>query len=295
MASRRIDVMHLGRDRVICAYELDGVVIDPGPASCIDALLGGLGARHPRALLLTHIHLDHAGAAGVLVRRFPELRVYVHELGAPHLVDPERLLDSARRLYGEDMHRLWGEVAPVPERNVTALRGGEEVEGFRVGYTPGHASHHVSYLHQGTKSAYVGDVAGVTIPPSAFVLPPTPPPDIDLDAWDRSLELLLEWAPDRLCLTHFGPVDEPERQVHRMREGLARFGEVARHHGREPFIETVGAELRAHGVAEDVLERYLQAAPPDQLWLGLERYWRKRAEGAARHMAPGTRGLRSPP
>ena len=156
--------MHLGRDRVIGAYELDGLIVDPGPASCLDALLEGL-EDEPRAILLTHVHLDHAGATGSLVRRFPRLRVYVHEVGAPHLVDPARLLRSARRLYGDDLERLWGEVLAVPVANIVALGGGERIEGFRVAYTPGHASHHVAYLHESSGDAFVGDVAGVRIPP----------------------------------------------------------------------------------------------------------------------------------
>src|SRR5213592_1452431 len=123
--------MHLGTPRVICCHEPEpGVLVDPGPASSVDGLLAALGDVEPRRLLLTHIHLDHAGATGVLVRRFPEIQVYVHERGAPHLVDPSKLLASAEKLYGDDMERLWGEVAPVPEENVHALSGGETVEGF---------------------------------------------------------------------------------------------------------------------------------------------------------------------
>src|SRR4051794_29798386 len=156
--SRAIDVMHLGRDRVICAYEVSGMIVDPGPTTCVEALLEGLNGATPRGLLLTHVHLDHAGAAGTLCRRFPELVVYVHERGAPHLVDPSKLLESAGRLYGDDMERLWGEVEPVPEERLRELSGGETVEGFRVEYTPGHASHHVCYLHEDTRDAYVGDV-----------------------------------------------------------------------------------------------------------------------------------------
>ena len=150
--------MHLGRDRVICAYEVHGVIVDPGPASSLEALLDGLGATRPCALRLTHIHLDHAGATGLLCRRFPDLRVYVHEVGAPHLIDPSKLLESAGRLYGDDMWELWGEVAPVPADRIHALSGGETVEGFRVAYTPGHASHHVCYLHEETRDAYVGEL-----------------------------------------------------------------------------------------------------------------------------------------
>src|SRR3954453_16627977 len=137
--SRLIDVMHLGNDRVIGAYEIDGLIVDPGPASCMDTLLAGL-AEEPRALLLTHIHLDHAGAAGTLVRRFPGLRVYVSEVGAPHLADPSPLLRSAGRLYGEEhMARLWGEVAAVPEENIVAIGPEARVDGFRVERVPGHA------------------------------------------------------------------------------------------------------------------------------------------------------------
>lgn len=274
---RPIDVMHLGNDRVICAFEVDGLVVDPGPASCVETLLEGLNGTTPRALLLTHIHLDHAGATGVLVRRFPDLPVYVHERGAPHLVDPSKLLNSAEQLYGADMERLWGEVTPVPQQNLRVLSGGETVEGMRVSYTPGHASHHVSYLHESTGAAYTGDVAGVRIPPGDHVVAPTPPPDIDLEAWDRSLGVLDEWSPSVLCLTHFGEVDAVSEHLLHMREALVRSGERARAHGEEAFIAGLEAEV-GEAVDAESAERFIQAAPPDQLWLGLERYWRKRAE-----------------
>ncbi|HSF03780.1 MAG TPA: MBL fold metallo-hydrolase [Solirubrobacterales bacterium] len=273
--SNLIDCMHLGRDRVIGAYELDGLIVDPGPSSCLEALLEGLEGE-PRALLLTHVHLDHAGATGSLVRRFPRLRVYVHEIGAPHLVDPAKLLRSAGRLYGDEMERLWGEVLPVPASNVVALGGGERIEGFRVAYTPGHASHHVAYLHESSGDAFVGDVAGVRIPPLEFMLAPTPPPDIDLDAWERSLETVAEWRPRGLRLTHFGRVDDVEGQLERLREGLHTNAQRARGGDRERFLAEVGAELEAEA-SHEVAERMRQAAPPKQLWLGLERYWRMRA------------------
>ena len=289
--SRLIDVMHLGNDRVIGAYAVQGdpssgdaprgetLVVDPGPAPCVEALLAGLGGVEPRGLLLTHVHLDHAGAAGVLVRRFPSLRVYVHERGAPHLADPTRLVDSARRLYGEDFDRLWGEVAPVPEENIEALAGGETVHGLRVEYTPGHASHHVAYLSEDGGEAYCGDLAGVRIPPADLTLPPTPPPEVDLEAWERSLDVLERWSPRRLCLTHFGFVDAVEEHLLRVREGIARLGERSRSHGGDAFLAALEAEVREAAEGDEGLAaRYFQAAPPEQLHLGLERYWRK-AEG----------------
>jgi glyoxylase-like metal-dependent hydrolase (beta-lactamase superfamily II) len=272
-----IDVMQMGLDRVIGAWEVDGVIVDPGPGSTIDNLLEGLGGEAPRALLLTHIHLDHAGASGGLVRRFPGLEVYVHERGAPHMVDPERLMKSARQLYGEELDRLFGEMLPVPEENLHVLSGGEEVLGFRVAYTPGHASHHVSYLHEDSGEAFVGDVCGVRVPPSERTAPPTPPPDIDVEAWSASLDLIAGWAPEALCLTHFGRVDAVERHLVRMREGLVGRSELARAHGREAFMARVEEEVESAGDPE-VAERFRQASPTDQMWLGLERYWRKRVE-----------------
>ena len=277
--TRVIDVMHLGRDRVICAYEDDGLIVDPGPASCCETLIEGLGPVVPRALLLTHIHLDHAGASGVLCRRFPELLVYVHENGAPHLVDPSKLLKSAERLYGDEMERLWGEVAPVPEERVRPLSGGETVEGFRVAYAPGHASHHVAYLHEDSGDAYVGDMAGVRVPPHDYTLAPTPPPDIDVEAWLDSLHTIASWNPEALCLTHFGRATDVESQLHRVRTSLLDRAEAARSGDGEIFIRAVEEEVRA-AVDADTAERVIQAAPPDQLWLGLERYWRKKAKGA---------------
>jgi glyoxylase-like metal-dependent hydrolase (beta-lactamase superfamily II) len=274
--SRAIDVLHLGRDRVICAYELGGVIVDPGPASCVETLLERLGPVKPRALLLTHIHLDHAGATGVLCRRFPELRVYVHELGAPHLIDPSKLLESAGRLYGDDMWELWGEVAPVPEDRIHALSGGETIEGFRVAYTPGHASHHVCYLHEETGHAYVGDVAGVRIPPYAHTVAPTPPPDIDIEAWLDSLHTVACWNPHSLCLTHFGQVTDVADHIHRVRSSLIEAADSARLDGEERFIAAFEERL-ADGTDPATVEAFEQAIPPDQAYQGLARYWRKKA------------------
>jgi glyoxylase-like metal-dependent hydrolase (beta-lactamase superfamily II) len=276
---RLIDVRHLGRERVIACWELDGVLIDPGPTTTMQNLIEALNGEEPRALLLTHIHLDHAGAAGSLVRRWPELPVYVHERGARHLADPTKLLNSAELLYGDQMERLWGEVAPVPEANLHSLSGGEEVLGFRVAYTPGHASHHVSYLHPPSGRAFGGDVAAVRIPPSDFVLPPTPPPEIDLEIWEDSIERILDWEPESLGITHFGQVDDPEAHLELVRERLREHGQLARELSSEQFERRLRERLSARADAETA-EAIMQAAPPEQQWLGLDRYWTKRAEGA---------------
>jgi glyoxylase-like metal-dependent hydrolase (beta-lactamase superfamily II) len=279
--SREIDVMHLGRDRVICAHELNGLIIDPGPTSCLETLLNAIGGEEPRALLLTHIHLDHAGASGALVRRFPDLPVYVHERGAPHLVDPAKLIKSATQLYGNDMDRLWGEVVPVPEQNIRALSGGETVEGLRVEYTPGHASHHVTYFDDNAGDAYVGDVGGVRIPPSAFVMSPTPPPDIDLEKWNASLDLVESSNPQRLHLTHYGAVTDVASHIEQLRVRLAAWGDVAKTADLDRFVEVIEAETRASAGDAATAASFFQAAPPDQLYLGLERYWAKKAEREA--------------
>src|SRR5438270_3540038 len=271
-----IDVRHLGRERVICCWRVGDVLVDPGPESSLRTLVEALGGEPPRALLLTHIHLNHAGAAAAIVRRWPEVTVYVHQVGAPHLVDPAKLLASARRLYGDDMERLWGEVAPVPEGNIRALSGGETVEGFRVAYTPGHASHHVCYLHEASGDAYVGDVAGVRIPPSDYTIAPTPPPDIDVEAWRESVDKVADWAPERLCLTHFGYADDPTLQLARVLEALARQLEWASLGDAQSF-ESAAASARP----DDVEPQLVQAVPPEHAYLGLERYLRKRAEAPA--------------
>jgi len=279
--TRAIDVMHLGRDRVICAHERDGLIIDPGPTSCLDTLLNALGGQEPRALLLTHIHLDHAGASGALVRRFPNLEVYVHERGAPHMVDPSKLLKSATQLYGEDMDRLWGEVVPVPEHNIQVLSGGETIEGLRVEYTPGHASHHVTYFDEDSGDAFVGDTGGVRIPACEFVIAPTPPPDIDLEKWSASLDLIESRSPERLRLTHFGEFDNVAEHIEQLRARLAAWSEVAKVTDMERYVEVVEAEVRASAGDDDTAESYFQAVPPDQAYLGLERYWSKKAEKEA--------------
>jgi glyoxylase-like metal-dependent hydrolase (beta-lactamase superfamily II) len=276
VAARLIDVMHLGVPRVIGSWLVDDVVIDPGPTSCLPTLLEGLGDERPRALLLTHIHLDHAGASGSLVQRWPGLEVYVHERGARHMADPERLIKSARMLYGEDMDRRWGEMVPVPQDNLRVLQGGEKLFGgaFEVAYTPGHASHHVSFLHDGT--AFVGDTGGVRIA-SSLTLPPSPPPDIDVEQWHASIDRIAAWRPERLVQTHFGSSDDPEAQLAELSARLDEWAARALEQDQATFVDGVRAEIAEHADAS-LLEAYEQAAPPDQLYAGLERYWRKRAD-----------------
>jgi glyoxylase-like metal-dependent hydrolase (beta-lactamase superfamily II) len=208
-----LDLRHLGRERVIGSYLLPGeepALVDCGPASCVDALREalaghGLDLRDVGHLLLTHVHLDHAGAAGTLVREHPGLAVHVSAIGAPHLVDPGRLERSARRLYGDDFDRLWGELLPVPEENVRVA--GERVLGLDVFPTPGHASHHVSYA-DGEGTCFAGDAAGVRIAPATFLAPVSPPPDIDVEAWERTLDAIEERYPTSLCLPHLGVVTD---------------------------------------------------------------------------------------
>ena len=275
---RPIDLMHLGHEHVICCWEADGLLIDPGPQSCEDTLLAAIGGEQPKALLLTHIHFDHAGAAGALVRRWPDLPVYVHERGAKHLADPARLVASAARLYGgeDGLARLWGEVVPVPEANLRILEGGETgVEGaFRVEYTPGHASHHVCYFHEEAGWAFVGDMAGVVVPPNPYTLAPTPPPDIDVEAWERSLATIAAWEPQTLALTHFGTSDDPPAQLEAVREALRWQADLAGAHDQETFMATLHQRIAESG-PEDV-DEFETAAPLDHLFLGLDRWHRKR-------------------
>jgi glyoxylase-like metal-dependent hydrolase (beta-lactamase superfamily II) len=274
---RQIDVLHRGLEKVIACYEIDGILVDPGPQSCEDTLLEALGGVRPRALLLTHIHFDHAGAAGALVRRWPDLDVYVHERGARHMVNPEKLVASAARLYGgeEGLRATWGEVVPVPEENLHVLSGDERVLGFEVRYTPGHASHHVCYLHEQTGTAFVGDMAGVRIPPAGLTLAPTPPPDIDVDAWEHSLSVIAAWEPQVLALTHFGLADDPPGQLNAVRESLRWQAELAGSADQERFMAAVHERIASAVPAEDVAAVEL-AAPLDHLFLGLDRWHSKR-------------------
>jgi glyoxylase-like metal-dependent hydrolase (beta-lactamase superfamily II) len=277
LAPEPLDLRHLGRDHVIGAYLLpteDGLALnDCGPTTCVPELKARLAERglelsDVRHLLLSHIHLDHAGAAGVLVREHPELEVHVSEIGAPHLIDPSRLEASARRLYGDEFDTLWGELAPVPEENIVVV--GANVVGLECFPSPGHAAHHVCYLDaQGT--LYAGDAAGVRILPSSFVLPPTPPPEVDLEAWAATLDEIERRDPERLALIHFGVAADTKRHLQELRERLLLWSERVRDGaGDEEFERLAAADLGADR------EAYEQAMPFWQSYAGLKRYWEKR-------------------
>jgi glyoxylase-like metal-dependent hydrolase (beta-lactamase superfamily II) len=286
MMSEPIDLHHAGYERIIGAYLVetdDGMALfDCGPASDVPRLLAGLAERgfeltDIRHLLLSHIHLDHAGAAGTLVREHAELQVHVSEIGAPHLVDPRRLEASARRLYGETFDAQWGELAPVPSANVHLAEG--NVLGLESFPTPGHASHHVAYLHS-DGTLYAGDAAGVRITPSRFVLPPLPPPEVDLEAWERTIGEIERRGPTRLALVHFGVFEDVESHLGRLRETMRQWADHVEHGMDEA---TFVAAARADVVASDPddADAYGLAAPYWHCYRGLERYWRKRMEAAA--------------
>ncbi len=290
-----IDLLFRGSDRVIATAVLlgpDGVtLVDPGPTSCLPVLEDGLKQRgltlrDVRALLLTHIHLDHAGAAGSIVERVPAIRVYVHERGAPHMTDPTKLLASATRLYGEQMDTLWGAFLPVPAANLQVLEGGERIEAagttLQVAYTPGHAKHHVSYLDETAGVAYVGDTGGIRVS-GDYLLAPTPPPDIDLAAWRESLDVIAAWQPVSLFLTHFGVVTGAKAHLARFRGTLATQAEAVRQslsagstdaERMRVFVEQMRREVR-QAMPEHEARATELAAPFDQLWQGLARYWSK--------------------
>jgi glyoxylase-like metal-dependent hydrolase (beta-lactamase superfamily II) len=281
-----IDLRHQATERVVGIYLLetdDGpALFDCGPTSCIGALKEGLAARSLaltdlRHLLLSHIHLDHAGAAGTLVREHPGLQVHVSSIGAPHLIDPSRLDASARRLYGDAFDALWGELAPVPEGNLHVV--GDDVVGLDCFPTPGHASHHVSYLaSDGT--LYAGDAAGVRIVPAPHVLPVSPPPEFDYEQWLQTLDEIERRRPDRLALIHFGVVDAVAEHLALMREELHRWVERVEHGASEEEFVRAGREELAARVPGDP-DHWQRAAPLWQSYRGLERYWKKRREAEA--------------
>jgi glyoxylase-like metal-dependent hydrolase (beta-lactamase superfamily II) len=293
-----VDVMFLGYPQIIATAILHGpsgvALVDPGPSSTLPTLRAalrqrGIGPADIRAILLTHIHLDHAGSTGTLVRELPHATVYVHERGAVHMIDPTKLLGSATRLYGADMDRLWGEFLAVPAANVRALAGGETIEAgartLEVAYTPGHASHHVCYFDRSSGVAFTGDVAGIRRGSGRYVMPPTPPPDIDLELWAQSLDRVVAWSPDTLFITHFGPWQGSRTHVEEMRERLADWGRRAKTIVERTdldedarcaeFVRQITEDLRRH-LPVDEVEFYERAGRSDYSWHGLARYWRKK-------------------
>lgn len=273
----------------------DGIaIVDPGPTTALPAVEAALTARgyswrDVTDVLLTHIHLDHAGATGTLTQLAPAARVHVHERGAPHLIDPSKLVASASRLYQDLMGVLWGDILPVPQERLHILTGAGSVSAggrtVEVEWTPGHAWHHVSYFLPEAGIAFVGDTAGISRPSGRLVIPPTPPPDIDLDAWRDSTERILRWNPETLFLTHFGPVQAPRMHFQtlwttmdewsaRVRASLAGadLDDEAR---AQVFVESVTADI-ARQASRAEAESYARAARFDFSWTGLARYWRKR-------------------
>lgn len=294
-----VDLNFLGRSQIIATAILHGAsgvaLVDPGPTSTLANLTTeltrkGIRFEDVRQVLLTHIHLDHAGATGSIIERFPHIEVVVHGRGAPHMVDPERLISSAGRLYGQDMDRLWGDVKPVPAERLKVVEGGETLTAagreVRVAYTPGHASHHVSYFDVDSRVAFVGDTAGIRRGSGSYVMPPTPPPDIDLDAWNESGARILAWDPDTLFVTHFGPFHGARQHLQGMFENLAEWSRTVRRllgdatltdeERERRFVDETFADMRRR-VGDGEAEDYTRAGGLRYSWAGLSRYWRKRS------------------
>ncbi|MCY4398144.1 MAG: MBL fold metallo-hydrolase [Gemmatimonadetes bacterium] len=296
-----VDLLHQGSADVIGANVLDladGIaLVDPGPEARLHTLREGLAAMghslgSVRAVLLTHIHLDHATATGAIVREAPRAKVYVHSVGAPHMADPSRLLASAGRIYGDAMATLWGDFLPVPRGSIREVGEGDVValggRRFQVAYVPGHAKHHVAYYEAATGTAWVGDVGGIRIG-GGPALPVTPPPDIDVEAWGASMDRVMAWAPRRIVATHFGAYDDVAEHFAELRRGLAGWaghvrGSLASRDRTVPddpararaFGQWVAAGLREQ-VPPELADTYGTASGFVGSWWGLARYWRKRA------------------
>jgi glyoxylase-like metal-dependent hydrolase (beta-lactamase superfamily II) len=280
MSFEIIDTRFQGIERSIACHRWENVLIDPGPAASIDHVIDALGDRVPTTVLLTHIHLDHAGGTGTLVERYPDLQVYVHEVGLPHLVDPTRLLASAERIYGDELSKF-GDTVPVPEANIHPIAEGDVVEGFKALHTPGHSAHHMSFLHLETEYAIVGDLVGQTIHGFDLRVVSTPPPEVDIEAWLASLDKLAEHdpVPSTLGLAHFGRVPDVLDSIEAAKKELRRLAELARNGSEEDFMRDF--EDKLEGVPPDVAESLVSALPVEHNYAGLERYWAKKAAAAA--------------
>ena len=296
-----LDLNWMGRPHSIGAILLESgghsAILDPGPASTLETLRGqmvshGLSASDLEAILLTHIHLDHAGATGTLLRENPNLRVFVHSKGAAHLVDPLKLLASAGRLWGDDLPRLFGETLAVPEQNIQILEGGETLSvGTRkinVIYTPGHASHHLTYLDEHEGVAFAGDTAGIRIANGPYIMPATPPPDIDLAVWEQSFAAILDRRPSKLFVTHFGYAENPAKHIADFRKRLYLWADITEkalqatsdvEGALEFFLEQTRAEMLEYLSPADA-EQHAFTAGLSLSFLGLARHIRKRSAGA---------------
>jgi glyoxylase-like metal-dependent hydrolase (beta-lactamase superfamily II) len=295
-----IDLAFLGHAGAVGAYVVadgdDVALVETGPGSTIDALRAGLAAAgfEPEQLtrvVVTHIHLDHAGAAGAVLRAAPRATFHVHPAGARHMVDPSKLLASATRIYGDDMDRLWGAFEPVPAERVRVLADGDAIDVGRrrlvAVHTPGHAIHHVALHDADTGDVFTGDVAGVRLAGLPYVRPPTPPPDIDLDAWRGSVARLRALRPRRLLLTHFGPYDDPEWHLDELLARLfgwagwleARLAAGEAPASIVPALERRGAaEVADAGGRNDAVVGYELATPSHMTVAGIARWLSKRAE-----------------
>lgn len=296
-----IDLNFLGSEEIIASFLLTGdgsaALVETGPATCLETLESGLEERGVareavEAVFLTHVHLDHAGAAGHLAERLPNATFYVHEIGYPHMADPSKLLKSATRIYGDQMETLWGEMHPVPENRLVALSDGAEITAAGKTLiacdTPGHAYHHFAYMEPSSESLLTGDVAGIRLPGQAYVRPPTPPPEIDVDAWLRSIERIRNLEPASLWLTHFGDYDDVERHLGELEQRLQEwllFVE-SRLDDRQSLDEIIDelatkgdAEILAEGGRTEDPDRYQLAGNYEMLVAGLARHVEKRQEG----------------
>ncbi|MBI5310743.1 MAG: MBL fold metallo-hydrolase [Actinobacteria bacterium] len=270
-----IDTRFKGIEHAIVCHRAGEVLIDPGPASSIGHVIETLGDIVPSHILLTHVHLDHAGGTGKLVEHYPQAQVYIHEVGLPHIVDPARLLASAERTFGELLAQF-GETIGVPAANVNAIADGDIIEGFEAISSPGHSGHHMCFFHEQSKTMLTGDLAGQSVAPDHLTLLSTPPPEIDVELWIESIDRCAERYPSTLAMTHGGRITDVAGQFERAKRELRRGSEYAREHSQDEFVAQIERELET--VAPEVAEALYVALPPlDQLYLGYERYWNKRA------------------
>lgn len=295
----RLDLDFQRTAGVIAAYLITDrhghTLLETGPGSTLPALeravsAAGADLDDVTQLLVTHIHLDHAGAAGALLRRLPHARLFVHPVGAPHMIDPAKLMASATRIYGDRMDRLWGAFEPCPADRVVTLANGAEVHcGRRVLHalhTPGHASHHIAFRDVEHGSVFTGDVAGVRLDGATYVRPPTPPPDIDIEAWHASVDHLRAGKPRALDLTHFGRFVDPMRHLDELMRRLDQWTAwVAKRITDGATSEQMMRELKDYSDAEilgqtadpSLAEAYELATPTGMTVDGLVRYVKRRS------------------